>query len=274
MNNTFEFGRFFKLLSIDLKRMESKYGLSILVFAAGYFAFWVAMSILGDAVSFGSRHIIISVFLWFCLFMAPSKIYGFANDKIQGLTFGSLPASTLEKWLSMLLICLLFVPLQAYVILLMTDLVLSILPFGAFQTSIFSAESHYVDAFFGYMSDFFQVFAVIAFAMFGNLLFKKHKGTKTFLILFVSYIILLRVYVFVLKEMGTIDGIFTFTASFGAEDVATLKPYEQKDFILSHLPEETLNFVYLIVDYVRVLTYTLFAGSLIGSYLKIKTLKY
>lgn len=274
MNNTFSFSRLSQLLAIDFKRMESKYGLSMLAFAAGYFAFWAMTSLLGESVLFGARHLMICFFMWFCVFLAPSKIYGFVNDKLQGMSFAALPASPLEKWLSMLLICLVFVPLQSYIILLTTDIILSLLPFGAFEVSIFTQGNQYWETIAHYFSEFMQVFAVISFAVLGNLLFKKHKASKTVLILFVAYFALLRLYVFVLMESGSVDGAFNFTSSFSPEDLADLSPNAQKEFVLSKLPMDAVNFINGVVNYVKILTYTLFAGSVIGSYFRIKSLKY
>ena len=128
MNNVFDIKRFGNYFLYDLRRGWNNYGISLLILGimpALVFLVYQFFSIISgngvgetpDEMKFMGL-ILTSVVV---IFGAGAKLYGFVTEKRAGSDFLMLPASTLEKWLSMVLITCLVLPIILFALLFATD---------------------------------------------------------------------------------------------------------------------------------------------------------
>jgi len=116
-NNTFSLTRFGKYLSSDLKAAMAGYGIS--------FCILVAMPVIQEILNNTFRFIFTAEWggqpyavrmAMFCIVIIavmisfPAKCYGGITERKAGTSFTMVPVSTLEKTLSMLLICCIILP--------------------------------------------------------------------------------------------------------------------------------------------------------------------
>ena len=119
MKNTFNPSRFGKYLAFDLKSRwsENRAFMTIWVlFPVIYYFLWLFFSVLGNGFSSGfsdfhvghpsiaTRASAFAVVTILFMVFYPSKAYGFITEKAKGSAWIELPASRLEKYLSMMLI--------------------------------------------------------------------------------------------------------------------------------------------------------------------------
>lgn len=123
-----------RYLVTDIKNAIARYGISLLVMAsisvagyllAGFFSLfvgpgWTSMGVVGRVTLFTISGIVI-------LISSPSKIYGFFTDKKEGSSFMTLPVSTLERTISMVIVCCIAVPFSFLAIYLSLDQIVCLL---------------------------------------------------------------------------------------------------------------------------------------------------
>ncbi len=128
MNNTFDIRRFANYFVYDLKNFRDRFGLSMSViaclpvilyvfhvlFGLIFSQEWIVPGETARATAFLMAFVI--VFLAF-----PSKTYGFVTDKKDGSNWLMIPASSLEKFTSMLLVSLVVMPIAFFGIYFLTD---------------------------------------------------------------------------------------------------------------------------------------------------------
>lgn len=137
MDNTFKISRFGKYFVYDLKRQWKNIGMLMLIFALSPVIFYMlymffaalfdgglmklfsGMSIDGPSiwVRFGMAAVMITIFVM----LFPSRAYGEITDKAKGSEWLMLPASRLEKYVSMMLVTLLVIPIMYIVVYLLSD---------------------------------------------------------------------------------------------------------------------------------------------------------
>lgn len=248
MNNTFNFNRFKNLLLKDGKMYIRNFGTSLIVFCCLNAIFWI-FNLLFDTHSeplfrFGM------LCLWTSLAMmlVPSKVYGNANLSREGVSFAMLPASTLEKFVSMFLYCAIVTPVVVFFGGYLVDAFLSVFPFGGFEKPIHlytlnelvgvidnsegvvqssNVEFSFADVFpVGVMrtSLYMGIIQWAAIFMLGNMLFKKHKAGKTFVCYMgISYV------------FSTIFGLVFLTSGRLQQWMETLQNYPEGEMIrLAH----------------------------------------
>lgn len=120
MERYFSFSRFGSVLKTDLRNAWKNMGLSFLLMSTSgavtylfvlglrWLADWNEISLNGDARSF-----IFGVMMATLCIVTPSRCYGSVTELRAGRFFLLLPASVLEKTLSMILFCSIFIPLSA-----------------------------------------------------------------------------------------------------------------------------------------------------------------
>lgn len=117
-SEVFNMNRFWRYLKSDFNSFISKYGISLLVMSTmavttdafnGLISFFITGGWIGMITPL--RFILFAVFAVIVLFTAPAKLYGHLTDRKQGSAFLMLPASKLEKFISMVLITGVVVPL-------------------------------------------------------------------------------------------------------------------------------------------------------------------
>ena len=204
MNNTFAFNRFKNLLLNDGKMYIRNFGPTLIVFCCMTAILWIFSLLFGGSAEGTSRLAIIAVSAAFAMMLAPSKVYGKANLSREGVGFAMLPASSLEKFISMFLYCAIVTPVVVFFGGYLVDAFLSIFPFGGFERPIhlytINEIVRMIDDTEGAVqagelnlsleqvlpigvmrtSLYMGIIQWAAIFMLGNMLFKKHKAGKTF----------------------------------------------------------------------------------------------
>lgn len=120
MEEYFSFSRFGALLRTDLRNVWKNMGLSFLLMSTSgavtylfvlglrWLAGWNELALYGDA-----RGFIFGVMMATLCIVTPSRCYGSLTELRAGRFFLLLPASVLEKTVSMILICAIVVPVSA-----------------------------------------------------------------------------------------------------------------------------------------------------------------
>lgn len=182
MNEIFSYKRFGKLFVNDIKRyLPKSYG-TILIFLGILPAIWTVKSLLelGGPMASDSRLAGILILAFICTFISIFRIYGTTNHKKKGVEFTMLPASALEKFLSMTLLATVALPIAFLLISFLLDCLMAFIPTGAYEgfigiQTLFSAET---------LLELGKIMLFMCFALCGNMLFRKAKLTKTVFSLF------------------------------------------------------------------------------------------
>ena len=203
MNNTFSFNRFKNLLLKDGKMYIRNFGTSLIVWCCLNAIFWIFNFLFGTSSDPLFRFGMLCTWTGLAMMMVPSKVYGTANLSREGVGFAMLPASSLEKFISMFIYCAIVTPVVVFFGGYLVDALLSLFPFGGFEKPIHlytindfvhmmdnsegvvqssNMEISFGDVFpIGVMrtSLYMGIIQWAALFMLGNMLFKKHKAGKT-----------------------------------------------------------------------------------------------
>ena len=132
MSNTFDFKRFGQVLVKDWKNYFRNFGISLIVWSCIPILFWIVTLISDINMDNDTRASIIASLVFSVLLFVPSKVFGNANLSREGVSFAMLPATNLEKFLSMVLYCSILTPLIVGLGSWAIDSLLYLLPFGGF----------------------------------------------------------------------------------------------------------------------------------------------
>lgn len=149
-NEVLNMNRFGRYLVTDIKNAISKFGISLLVMATisltgylicGFFSMivgtgWHSLGIIGRMMLFGISTLV--VFL-----SAPSKIYGFLTDKREGSAYLMIPASSLEKTISMVIVTCIVLPLAFFAIYFSLDQIVCLIDGGCGVSIAMALNSGY-----------------------------------------------------------------------------------------------------------------------------------
>ncbi len=207
MNNIFDFKRFGKYYISDLKHTFDYSALTILLTSLSgviaYLFFGVMKLIVsGEWMSYGiaGRCITFVIAFYIIVFSVPAKCYGYFTDKRSGTFFTLIPASSLEKTISMIINVCILAPLSYILISLAADSLLCLLDPMAGNSIIYtvtsaSGELHDALAMLNGQANFeivttgelitgyiLNVINWILIFLVGSLYFKKNKVGKTFLV--------------------------------------------------------------------------------------------
>ena len=219
MSNTFNIKRFNQVLAYDWKRFIRNFGITLLVWISIPVMFWVTSLVFDFEMGPIVRLFIILGLIAITVMSAPSRIYGKVNLPREGVGFAMLPASSMEQFWSMFLYCSLVTPVLTLVGAWLVDCLMTLLPFGGFKEFI-----PILDALegvpFGTLVAIVVLLVTSAWAessifMFGNMLFKRRKGGKTF-----GWALLI-IFVIVLLFQLT-DGWKVFDIIFSTDSIANL----------------------------------------------------
>ena len=204
MNNTFDFNRFKNLLLKDGRRYIRNYGTGLIVFCCLDAIFWILNLLFRSSTMPPVRFGMLCTWTALAMMMVPEKVFGKANLSREGVGFAMLPASSLEKFVSMFIYCAIVTPIIVFFGGYLVDTLLSLFPFGGFEEPIHLysinelvrmagdskgvAQTGEMDIAF---TDVFPIGVIrtsiymgiiqwAAIYMLGNMLFKKHKAGKTF----------------------------------------------------------------------------------------------
>ena len=220
MNNTFNFDRFCKVVSLDVKRYINQFGLTFLILCALPIVLWLLTLVFGFTMPRIARFGVAYIAVFLSAILVPSKAFGHINLQREGVSFAMLPASSLEKFLSIAIICIL-TPVLVMACSYGIDSLLVLLPFGGFDDFISGgfmktmkdfldglmagadaldeadaiAKMSVMEMFDSMASSeelymFISMFFTVGLFLLGNSLFKTHKTAKTFAVMLgVSYAI-------------------------------------------------------------------------------------
>ena len=135
MSDTFNFQRFGRYFRFDLSRMWRNNTRTAILLGCGSVLTVLIVGIFGLLFDF-QWHFANDPFRFFgfiiclgILELLMAKTYGFVTDRKEGSDYLMLPASILEKWLSMMLVCLVVIPVLFLVTYFIVDgFVCAILP--------------------------------------------------------------------------------------------------------------------------------------------------
>lgn len=200
MNNIFQVNRFGKVLSKELKEYFPKYGSFELALLAGYVLYYVLHVLFGGSPEDPSDRILMAfVFILICCFSAPFKLYGNTNDRKLGITYAMLPASSLEKFLSMMIYTVVFTTIGFTAALFCLDAFLSFIPLkNGFTGTFFCSEIFTPDN----IKLFFSVMLMQSAFFLGNVLFTKHKVSNTILYFIALHFVIILLMVLCFQIFG------------------------------------------------------------------------
>src|SRR5574344_1716466 len=217
-NDIFNLDRFRKYFTTDFRSFITRYWLSLLILScSGIFVYLLKQFLRiifldGDLMGNGfsgeysfngsaSRVFIFLIFLAITAITAPKKCYGYITNKKDGTSFLLLPASRLEKYISMLIISCIIVPVIFITIHLSIDALIClfdnrcgdpiILSFNIFDEIIKANNGNIVSLENGSQFDILKldiikpwmfiddVISIILFFLLGALIFKRSKIAKT-----------------------------------------------------------------------------------------------
>ena len=205
MNNTFDFNRFKKVLARDYRATYSRFGLAALILSLLVVTVWIFYLVWDNTfhyiaepdwvdyqIAIGERFSTILSGIAISFAIAPAIIYKSCNLKGRGNYYAMLPASHLEKYLSMLFYCCIVAPLAVLLGSFIMDTLLTLLPFGYFKYFIWNYYDlpHITTEDMLFFIDF--LFLTASIFMFSNTLFKRAKFIKTVLwLMLIGFILLL-----------------------------------------------------------------------------------
>ena len=147
MNNVFDLQRFGNYFLYDLRRAKNNYAVSLLVIGLLPVALYIITQFFSLVTGNGLTELsdipkFIAVFAGIVAVMmsAGAKIYGSITEKRSGSDYLLLPASTLEKWLSMILIVCVVLPVLLFVLLTLSDGIMSLLLPNSYGDRVLSLD--------------------------------------------------------------------------------------------------------------------------------------
>lgn len=204
MNRYFDFRRFGNYLLYDLKNACRGFGFSTIILGLAPLILFV-FSILCAWVFAGSTCEIPLALRWMAVMsaftlaytIAPAKLYGPLTDKRYGSDYLLLPASQLEKWLSMLIVLCIALPLVMGLVTVVSDALLSLCFSSIYSGTLFAAADFSaitkVFSLFGFslpLLFFFQWSCNALIFALGAVWFKRAKILKTLVAIFLFGMVL------------------------------------------------------------------------------------
>ena len=210
MSQTFDIKRFGKVLAYDIRRLSPRnfrsgertgnMGINIISFAFMPVVISLVNILMGEQAAGVPVWVRWFMLLFMAAFMAclvPEVHYNAVNQKKGGSYYAMLPASKLEKYLSMLLMTLVICPLLTFCGAFVVDTLITFLPLHVNEGYLWQIDSllgHFginpyegLPAIYSVRAYMVAIFGYILFAMafvFGNTLFRKSKTALTMLCLF------------------------------------------------------------------------------------------
>lgn len=193
MNDTFDIKRLGRLIKYEVTNYIPNFFKSLLIFASVIAAVWIFSLTVDFDVCPYSRDALVGTLFILAIVLSPFIVYKDMNNRKKGYIYAMIPASTLEKLLSMIVLCVVIVPLLAYAVLTATDLLLWLLSkvgIGSFLNMEFYnpfmtvklVDDEYLQPYIYPVFDSIIYFVnLIAYTIMFNTIFRKNKVLKTIL---------------------------------------------------------------------------------------------
>ena len=287
MSNAFNISRFNRMLALDGRNYFKRFGLVLAIMIGVNLIAWVVFSFIPyleiTEVLPLNRYLLITLLAAISIAMAPGIAFGDINDKRAGASQMMMPVSTSEKFQSLFLYCCLLTPVLCVVGSLVLDTLLALLPIGKYEGFTWSQfimqfhpksliinaadDENLWDLTFFLSGDYqywLQMIALPSVCLFANLIFKKNKVAKTFLV--AALIWFLVIAVLILVQRCGIDVFTSYPMREIFSHIDTLSREEQLSLCLEWLRGR--NMVWIgIFGTIGLLGYVL-------SFVKLKNLKY
>ena len=279
MNNIFDINRFGRYLSSDLKRCFANFGISFLLLTFMEVIIYAGTTITGllfdgtwSGPEMGFRAFTFGICMTILCITMPGKCYGEITEKRYGSFHLMVPASTLEKFLSMTVMTFVVIPATFVAGYLGIDFLLcsadktcgdAIISFGGILsegmkelneagllafTEAIARPILYIDDFIGLISLFLM----------GSVIFKKHKIAYTLLAAIAFSMVTSTITApFMLNDMGSLLN----------PDIMT-----DTDAAAALIADSSILANISVIDTVNDMI--LVAGTMAGTYWRLKTLKF
>ena len=262
MNEVFDIKRFGKLVQFEVVNYMPRFFKSLLIFASIIFAMWMLSVTMDSDIWEDSRVPLVQFLFTLAVTLSPFIVYKDVNNRKKGYIYAMIPASTLEKLLSMIVICVVVVQLLSYAVLEATDILLWLLSqagIGSFmQLDIYNPFADNWGTVtlnngdigeFGLplLDSFLSTEVPIFYAMMFNVIFRKNKVMKTILfnmaLAFVSVIFITMIF-----DMEFIDRVWnTLRDCFESEE-----GFIRFWLVFWRIAALLLGFLYLAITYFRI----------------------
>lgn len=145
MSNTFEWTRFCKVVRKDFGNIWQNAGITFLIISLLPLIAWLlswALASVGSLPSIAPevRWGFILIVVALAVMVTPSRMYRTCNLSKEGIYFAMLPASKLEKYMSMLLYTIVICPMMCLLGSIVLDYFLALLPFGAYDKWLWETD--------------------------------------------------------------------------------------------------------------------------------------
>ena len=227
MNNTFNINRLGKILKHDGLNFFPNIILALAILWAIPVVVYLFTSLMPtdgtkDILDAFGRINVIDALTKIAVIIAPVRLYKYCNDSRKGIGYAMLPASTLEKFLSMVIYCAVVTPIIYIAGALAIDSVLALFngPYEGFAISeffdtmsqikhqlinsgvrweedmpVYAEYDQLITPFIRIMLSIFGILSLSSIFMFGNMIFKKRKTGKMIGILILLFIIFMIVFI-------------------------------------------------------------------------------
>lgn len=202
MENFFSFNRFAKYFAYDLRNARNAYGMTLLVLGLLPVIMFLFFKVVSWIFLIGGRDVdltgvarAMAVCIAYIVVMlgSPAAIFGKVTDRRYGSSYLLVPASTFEKWLSMMLILCILVPVVLCALLFACDTLLCWFFPNSYGQPVYRLIS--VNPFNVPIVEDFDIMSInvaypfivswissVLFMALGALVFKRAKVAKTFFV--------------------------------------------------------------------------------------------
>lgn len=228
MNDIFDFNRFGKLVTYECGSYVPRFTKVLVTMACIVFALWITTVVFNNTVGFIGRKSLLGFLFGISCFIGPFVAYKYMNDRKKGYAYAMLPASTLEKFTSMLLICMFVLPMISYVTLVASDALLYLVSMcgvgGFIDIGVYNPLVIDFEGYSFTISIAVSFMASISMSMMFNSIFRKSKIIKTILVyMAVSFVSVILVSIIAINlSHDILYRIGDFISDFGVEKLMNI----------------------------------------------------
>ena len=193
MNEVFDIKRLGRLIKYEVTNYIPNFFKSLLICASVIAAVWIVSLTFDASIMQFGRAELVNVLFMLAIALSPFIVYKDMNNRKKGYFYAMIPASTLEKLLSMVVLCVLIVPLLTYAVLTGTDLLLWLLSkvgigsflymdlYNPFTVGEIVDDEYLLHYIYPVFDSILYMVNIIAYTIMFNTIFRKNKVLKTIL---------------------------------------------------------------------------------------------
>ena len=193
MNEVFDIKRLGRLIKYEVTNYIPNFFKSLLICASVIAAVWIVSLTFDASIMQFGRAELVNVLFMLAIALSPFIVYKDMNNRKKGYFYAMIPASTLEKLLSMVVLCVLIVPLLTYAVLTGTDRLLWLLSkvgigsflymdfYNPFTVGEIVDDEYLLHYIYPVFDSILYMVNIIAYTIMFNTIFRKNKVLKTIL---------------------------------------------------------------------------------------------